>query len=83
MNRRADHAALPRQSAARAASPGEGSAVRRVATRMARLLRRLHDQLTSRNARMPGESACRLCGVCHHLCGLIIAPRRPGGSPKE
>lgn len=56
---------------------------RRLWRRMGDIFRRLRDQLTSRNARMPGESACRLCGVCHHLCGMIAAPRREIGSPEE
>lgn len=72
---REDGAGLPR--------PTADAAPRRAGTRMMRFLRRLRDQLTSRNARMAGESACRLCGVCHHLCGLIAAPGRSGGSPKE
>ena len=63
--------------------PAADAMPRRPWRRVGDLLRRLRDQLTSRNARMPGESACRLCGVCHHLCGMIAAPRRAIGSPKE
>lgn len=73
--RREDGAGLPR--------PTADAVLRRAGTGLARFLRRLCELLTSRNARMAGESACRLCGVCHHLCGLIAAPGRSGGSPKE
>lgn len=47
------------------------------------VLRRLNEQLTSLNARMEGESSCRRCGVCHHVCGMLTTSRRGGVLPKE
>lgn len=62
---------------------GAASPLRRLRARLGRLLRGLNEQLTSLNARMEGESACRRCGVCHHVCGMLTAPRRESGVPKE
>lgn len=45
-----------------------------------RLMQQLRTALTSRNVRMQGEGTCRLCGICHHVCGLTGALRPRNGS---
>lgn len=67
-----------------AAGPsGEASPLRRLLHRLVGALRRIDEQLTSLNARMEGESTCRRCGVCHHVCGMLTPSRRAGDPPKE
>lgn len=65
-----------------AGAPG-ASPLRRLRARLGGALRRLNAQLTSLNARMEGESACRRCGICHHVCGMLTPSRRAGEPPKE
>lgn len=65
------------------ADHGAASPLRRLRARLGGVLRRLDGQLTSLNARMEGESACRRCGICHHVCGMLATSRRGSGLPKE
>lgn len=65
------------------ADHGAASPLRRLRARLGGVLRRLDGQLTSLNARMEGESACRRCGICHHVCGMLTPSRRSGGLSKE
>ena len=65
------------------ADHGAASLLRRLRTRLGAALARLDAQLTSLNARMEGESACRRCGICHHVCGMLTPSRRAGHPPKE
>ena len=65
------------------ADHGAASALRRLRARLGGVLRRIDGQLTSLNARMEGESACRRCGVCHHVCGMLATSRHGSGLPKE
>lgn len=47
-----------------------------------RYLQRLGRLLASRNSRMPEEGSCRLCGICHHVCGLL-GDRRPRNGSED
>ncbi len=61
----------------------ERPSARRLWAWLGGVLRRLDERLTSLNARMEGESACRRCGVCHHVCGMLATSRHGSGLPKE
>lgn len=47
-----------------------------------RLLQRLGRLLASRNSSMQGEGSCRLCGICHHVRGLL-GDRRPHNGSED
>lgn len=68
----------------KAAEPsGASASPQRLLARLGGMLRRLNAQLTSLNARMEGESVCRRCGICHHVCGMLATSRHGNGLPKE